>query len=417
MADDGASEPPQSLTMIGARAIFGAVLVLFLFLAASIADRGAAADFAGPSLRVAFDGKPDLVFTPERDACDGADVPDAPLRAFRDNAGAVVAFGMHDVNRALRGPALDALKLDCHVALASGHNADPAAYDDHNWITATWTNDGRVVDALVHHEYHANEHQGRCAFHDFMACWYNTITAYRSLDGGRNFSKNPAGLVVAAPPFRQDVGQGRHRGFFNPSNIVADGPYYYFMAATTGWSGQTAGVCLFRTRIPSDSSSWRAFDGTNFTARFADPYAPRKAASGAQSCQPIAPFPTPVGAIVRHRPSGDWLALFQAQKQPTGPFAVSGFYYATSHDLLHWSAPLLALAGDTLYDDPCGAGGQLINYPSLLDPDSKNRNFADIGDNARLFYVTLAVDGCSVTSRRDLMSQRVRIERPAAVPK
>jgi hypothetical protein len=388
--------------------------IFLAILAVAITAGGAmAAEPGGPALRLVVEGDAGPVFIPSRDACDGADVPDAPLRAFRDAAGGIVAFGMHDVNRALRGPSLDRLKLDCRIVLASAHDPDPAAYDDHNWITATWTNDGRVVDALVHHEYHADEHPGRCAFKDYMSCWYNAIVAYRSHDGGRSFTKNPAGAVVAAAPFKQDVGQGRHRGFFNPSNIVADGAFFYFMAATTGWTGQSAGVCLFRTGDPADSTSWRAFDGTSFSRRFADPYAPQGPAhSSGTPCQPIAPFPTPVGAIVRHRPSGNWLAIFQA-KRDGATFAVSGFYYATSRDLLHWSTPRLLVMGDTLYDDPCSSGGQLINYPSLLDPATASRNFTDVGASASLFYATLAVDGCKVTSRRDLVKRQVRIEAAA----
>ena len=131
--------------------------------------------------------------------------------------------------------------------------------------------------------------------------------------------------------------------------------------------------------------------------------------AGQSPASPSRPFPTPVGAIVRHRPSGNWLAVFQA-KQDAASFAVSGFYYATSRDLVHWSAPRLLVMGDTLYDDPCSSGGQLINYPSLLDPAATSRNFTDVGDSASLFYATLAVDGCKVTSQRDLVKRQVRIE-------
>lgn len=173
--------------------------IFLVILAAALAAGGAkAAQTTEPALRLVIEGGPDLVFIPSRDACDGADVPDAPLRAFRNAAGGIVAFGMHDVNRALRGPSLDRLKLDCRIVLGSGHDPDPAAYDDHNWITATWTGDGRVIDALVHHEYHADEHPGRCAFKDYMSCWFNSIIAYRSNDGGQSFTKNPVGAVVAA---------------------------------------------------------------------------------------------------------------------------------------------------------------------------------------------------------------------------
>ena len=54
-------------------------------------------------------------------------------------------------------------------------------------------------------------------------------------------------VVVAAAPFRQDFEQGRHRGFFNPSNILHAGGYWYMMTNTTGGAGQAQGLCLFRT--------------------------------------------------------------------------------------------------------------------------------------------------------------------------
>ena len=222
-----------------------------------------------------------------------------------------------------------------------------------------------------------------------LACWYNTIIAARSNDGGVHFA--PASpLVVAAAPFRQDVDQTRHRGFFNPSNIVSDGHFTYFMASTTGWSAsasglapeaeQEAGVCLFRSATPADPLSWRAWDGRGYTVAYADPYAgkPRPA-----PCAVIAPFPAPVGSIVRVEPGGLWLAAFQA-KADSGVFPVPGFYTATSRDLLHWSAPRLLLPGPTLYDDACHAGGPLIAYPVILDPASPSRNFDRTGATADL---------------------------------
>lgn len=123
---------------------------LLAFLAAVMAaGETAAAEPGGPALRLVIEGAPHFVFIPSRDSCDSADVPDAPLRAFSNAAGEIVAFGMHDVNRAFRGPTLGRLKLDCRVVFSSGHDPDPAHYDDHNWIAATWTRDDRSVDALV----------------------------------------------------------------------------------------------------------------------------------------------------------------------------------------------------------------------------------------------------------------------------
>src|SRR5215204_4839243 len=59
-----------------------------------------------PLVALTIVGPPETVFSGKRDACDGNDVPDAPLRAFRDAEGQVVAFGLHYVNRALRGASL-----------------------------------------------------------------------------------------------------------------------------------------------------------------------------------------------------------------------------------------------------------------------------------------------------------------------
>lgn len=382
---------------------------LRLALLALLVPAGATAAPEPPLSSLTLVGPPSVVFKAGRDACDGADVPDSPARAFRDGSGAVALFGLHYRNRAFRGPDLDHLRLDCRVVLDSGEKADPALYDDRSWITATWTEDGRSVAALVHHEYQANEHPGRCTAKDYAACWYNTITAAASADGGVSFARDTPPRVVAGAPFRQEVGQGRHRGFFNPSNIFADGRWRYVFASTTGWDrpgAQEAGVCLFRSDRPADPSRWRAWTGTGFTAAFPDPY--RTATPRGDACKPVAPFPTPVGAVVRHRASGAFIAVFMA-KAGAG-FPQSGFYWTSSRDLLAWDVPRLLIAGATLYDDPCAAPGGLIAYPALLDPQATGRNFDDAGDSAILTYATLRTEGCAITSDRDLVRRPVAIK-------
>ena len=221
-------------------------------------------------------------------------------------------------------------------------------------------------------------------------------------DGGRVFRKLPG--VVAAPPFRQDFNPGWHRGFFNPSNIVRSGDFHYMYALTTGWEKQPAGACLFRNADPLRADGWRAFDGKAFSIRYDDPY--RVAAPSPAPCAAIFPFPSSVGAVVRHS-SGIWLSVMQAWKD-AGVFPVSGFYYATSRNLTAWSEPRLLLATKTLFDDACGAD-RLRSYPSLLDADSTDRNFATTGDRPWLYYADMRLDGCAHTSDRSLTRTRLRV--------
>ena len=328
------------------------------------------------------------------------------LAAFLTLPAHAADFTLELVGTPTVGPDLAHLKPECHVALASPADPDPAHHADRNFVAATWTDDGRTVAALVHEEYHADQF-GRCAAEGDLACWYNTILAYRSGNGGLDFSRVPK-PVVAAAPFRQDVEQGRHRGFFNPSNIVAgdgkDARWRYALISTTGWDGQPYGNCLFRTADPA-AGDWRAFDGRGFTIRYDDPYKP--GFKPPAPCRTIAPFTFAVGSVVLHRPTHTFVATFQAKAG--GIFPLSGFYAATSRDLLHWSDPRLVLAEPTLYDDLCHAGPSIVAYPAVLDPASAARNYDTIGDAPELFFTRIAVAGCT-TGRRLLLRQRLAVK-------
>lgn len=384
---------------MGARARL-AIRVVGLGLAILASTSLASVGAARAEVSVRLSGDPQVVFDSARDGCTPDDVPDIDARAFRAG-GEVVMFALQFANRALRGPDLAHLKIDCTSTLRSALDAAPAHYDDRRFLAATWAYDDRHVQALVHHEYHADQH-GLCAFRTDLACWYNTITSFRSEDGAYRFVPNKP-EVVAAPPFRQDVDQGRHRGFFSPSNIVSfEGATYVFLS-TTGWDGQDAGACLFKATA-NRPDAWRAFDGHSFAIAYSDPYA-RRPDPHVRPCQVIAPFAFPVGGLVRRRDTGGWIAVFQASKG-NGAFPVDGFYYASGRDLTHWSEPRLLFAGQTIMSDLCHGGRSIIGYPALLDPDAKTRNFEDVGSSADLYYVSAEVVGCG-TGRRLLLRRRV----------
>lgn len=369
----------------------------------------ASAESAGETqLVVTPVGPPRVLYDARRQACDVNDIPDAPLRAYRRPDGEIAAFALHHDNRRLVGRSFEHLRLDCTIVFRGRGDADPARYDDRAWLAATYTEDGSRVFGLVHHEYQGHAHPGRCSVRDYLACWWNSVFALLSDDGGQSFRRAPS-PVLAASPEKSEIGQGRHRGFFNPSNIVKVRGAYHVLIATTGWPGQPSGVCLFKARTLASGADWRAYAGRGFTARFPDPYSePLRN----QTCQPVGPFPAPVGSLTRHEPTGLWLAVFQAAAgMPDGTggsYPASGFYIASGRDLIRWSTPRLILETKTLYDNPCGES--LVRaYPSLVDPDSTSRNFETTGDLALLTYSETPVQGCNLRHDRRLMARKVRI--------
>jgi hypothetical protein len=169
---------------------------------------------------------------------------------------------------------------------------------------------------------------------------------------------------------------------------------------------QAAGNCLLRTEAIATPDAWRGWDGGGFGVAFIDPYAVAAPPQG-HVCAPVAPavLRWPVTSLVRHAPSGLFIATMQDTARD------GGVYVATSRDLLHWDGPgrLLAAIGPGAWrceDAPP------IFYPSLLDPLSPDRNFETVGDTAVLFATRFAVRDCRTSMDRALVRWDVRIGPP-----
>ena len=115
-----------------------------------------------------------------------------------------------------------------------------------------------------------------------------------------------------------------------------------------------------------------------------------------------------MASLSLHRPSGLYIGLF-THRGKTGPGVepVDGVYYATSPDLITWTAPQLLFPTPTTLDKGCDT--MPVVYPSLIDPDSPSRNFEDTDDDAYIYMTRITMEGCKTGWTRNLVRLRVHI--------
>ena len=376
-----------------------ALVGLVSLVAVGTAAAGVRASQAKPRpVTVSVRGRPTTVFSWSSQRCDDNDIPDTPARAFRDAQGQVNLIATHDVDRRFIGPDLNHLRHPCATIMRSDENPDPADFDDRGWIAATWTLDGRTVYALVHDEYQGNNHG--CVF-GYLACWYNAITLAISRNGGRSYSAASSRLV-ASIPYKYSPGGGP-AGVFAPTNIVRnprDG--YLYAIVFRDIQDKDVANCLIRTKTPGVASSWRAWSGgTSFNTSFVDPYGVVDDPA-AHSCTDILRGMHPGfsgGSLTYNSVAHQWLRVIQGG---------DGFYYTLSPDLINWTYPVRFYAGDFPAAFKCGDPDP-IEYPSLMDPASRSRNFDTSGATAYLYYTQFHYQDCRQTLDRDLMRVAVTI--------
>jgi len=359
-----------------------------------------------PTLALAIEGAAETVFDHERDACARWDAPDAPARAWRDALGFVRLIAGAAVNRAMSGPLLNAVSRDCAIVHVGGENDDPSAYDDHAWIAAIFTEDGRRVEALAHVEYHGHRRPTLCPSGDYMRCWRNVVTEVVALDGDVRFRRSSQGALVAALPYRYDGGQRHRTGYFNPSNMIRVGDHLYAFVFAEAYGAQRRGACLLRRPVNGGAADWRAFNGDTFAIRFIDPYRERPADPAAHVCAPVAGVSSTISSVIWHEKSRRFIAVTPAARQSADRESTSGVWWMSSPDLQRWSAPELLLAAPLLWRRDCDVP-HAFAYPSLLDDDSPARMFDAADDRFWLYLTRIWLADCKAGPRRDLVRYRV----------
>lgn len=365
---------------------------------------GAARAQPAPALRLEVTGPPVPAVSGARPGCDAPDRRDAPARAVRLATGGVQLYATASLSRVESGPDLLHLGHRC-PAVVEGANDDSAALNERASIASPWTPDGRTIWAVVRND-HGHRRPALCPSRRSVDCWHDALTAAVSRDGGQTFRRVPGRALVAALPYRYDeLERGRRHGYSNPSSIVTlSGAQHMFVFATQA-RAQRPGNCLLRTAALDAPGAWRGWNGSAFAATFVDPYA-QPVQPQAHVCAPVevGRLRWPVTGLVRHAASGLFIALMQDGARGGGVF------YATSPDLLHWSAPALLLPAIGLGAWSC-ADSAPIAHPSLLDPAAADRNFETVGVAPVLFATRFNVKGCR-TAGQELVRWDVRIAAP-----
>jgi hypothetical protein len=366
--------------------------------------------FPDPTLKIV--GEEEIVFDWSKDRCEGFDIPDLPVRAFRDDQGNVQLISAHFVNRRFIGSSLNTVKHECTPIMQSVSLNDPALYSYHEWLASPYTEDGKTIYALVHNEYYGSKELGQCPPGD-ASCWYNAITLAVSTDRGASYhaAAEPPGHLIASAPKPFEAGAGPY-GFFEPSNIIKgnDGYYYVYMREHFyRRGGNVAEVCIMRTMDLSDASSWRAWDGNDFTVSFINPYLKPDEAKSAHGCQGI---PTEPGLGLMHQSIrfntylNRYVMVGNSATTINGR-SVWGIMYSFSDDLVHWQPRKVLWEVELPWTYQPGDSDYYL-YPSLLDPDSSSRNFDTTGKRAFLYLTRFNKNTSSDPLNRDLV--RIPVE-------
>jgi hypothetical protein len=403
----------------------GKSLRLLVLLASSVALLAASPPAAGayvfgePAVRQF--GPEEMVYDYTTARCSTEDIPDHPARAFKDSSNRVQLIASHASVRRKIGSNLGNVQHQCPIVMDSNGNQDPSAFDDRQWLSSTYTEDGQTIYGLTSTEYHGWEYDEACASYvaagQHLKCWYNSITLVKSVDGGAHYTHTSAPThLVAGSPYRYAAGNGP-LGYFDPSNIIkrSDG-YYYAMIRAEPHGAQQRGACVMRTPNLNDPTAWRAWNGSGYTVSFMNPYTQTDAPEN-HVCTPVSPasfeIPIQTGSLTYSSYLGKYVLLGVSQKYDTaaGQWRY-GFFYSLSDNLTDWAPMKLFMEAPLPWSYQCG-GPDPVRDPTLIDPASSSRNFDTIGRHPYLYFsrynlVYYNANTCWIDLDRDLL--RIPVE-------
>lgn len=360
-------------------------------------------------------GPEEVVFDWTTDQCEPAHIPDIAPRAFRNAAGQVQLTIGHWNTYRMIGPSLDTVVSDCGtIQMSSDYDPDPAQFNDSEWMGAPYTFDGETIYAIVHNEYRGDTHTGarpgQCPSGQRLPCLDTSFTMQVSTDGGDTFDHilPPPNHLVASLPY-QYIDDSVPTGIRQPSNIV-EGPdgYFYLFGNVSDHPDEQQWVCAMRTDDLADPTSWRFWDGSDFSGVWKNPYL-EVVDPDVDKCAPLA-FAQLSGSINEGIVFDERLGLYVMvgnADSPGAPGTEWGFYYSTSADLVTWSPrhELIDLPTNPSVADP--ANETVHAYPTIIDPDSPSLNFSTSDGQMYLYVSRFNFGGNSLD--RDLLRFAIEV--------
>lgn len=320
------------------------------------------------------------------------DLPDTPARAFIDESGSTVIVTVDTTGRLSRGSSLLNTTRNCTIVNNATSNPNPAMYESNEFLDATWSFNNGTVVAILHDEYPGNTYKN-CSVvpYRWPCCWSVSLSLAISQDWGKTWShaSPPPSNLVAAVPYPYESSSTIF-GWGDTGGIVR-GPdgYFYLTAYNRMTKGlQENGTCVMRTSSLLDPSSWRGWDGKDFTITFVSAYTLPPGDESKHICTVLDPEIFPPPCVMYGVTYSVYLNLFVGTINCNAialPLPMNRtLYYSTSPDMITWAPMQVLLEPDVLPHTG------FISYPSLLDASAPTRGdstFGTIGQNATLFYV------------------------------
>lgn len=367
---------------------------------------GYCSPLAPPPLEISLDiSKVETVFDRNKDKCSENDIPDSPARAFRSIDGKVFLYATHYQNTPLIGNNLNNTTPACKNIFTAPMDKNPENFNARIWLQTFYTEDGNTIYSLGSSDYHGTWFKNCLKpITENFDCWWSAIVLAISKDGGNTFSiDTPPRHIIARPPHKYISNPGNPAGFLTTSNIIRNGSFYYTFVYSSGYKEQKQGNCLIRTDDLSDPRSWRAWDGYEFSKQFVNPDDPDAVIPENYTCPVISDIKNKVRSLLWHKPTQQYIAVYEVyQKNSNDTYPDIQFEYARSIDLLHWSQPEVLYKTKT--PGHCNKMTTTIAYPSMLDPDSTDRNFGTIGNHGFLYFTRFnSAFSCKPSFDRDLV--------------